>query len=107
MELTESQEQRVRVLMTVQVALLGEVHPSVRKVGVGWTDKSIRVLVFHDGEPSEDQVESASCIETEIMASFPAHEVEVSTVRLDRPGVVRDIDGISAWAYSRWEPDAD
>ncbi len=105
MELTESQELRVQVMMTLQVALLGEVHPSVRKVGVGWTDKSIRVQVFHDGEPNEDEVESASWIETEIMASFPDHDVEVSTVRFDRPGVIRNIEGITAWAYSRWESD--
>jgi len=104
-EHTEAQELRVQVLMTLQVALLGEVHPSVRKVGAGWTDRSIRVQVFHDGEPSEDEVESASCIETEIMASFLNHDVEVSTVRFDRPSIIRNIEGITAWASSRWEPD--
>jgi hypothetical protein len=104
MELSETQQFRIEVLLTLQVALLGWIRPSVRKVGVGWSDKCINVRIFHDGEPDEDDVEAASCVETEIMASFPDHEVVVSAVRFDYPKPILNIEGISNWAYSRWEP---
>lgn len=104
MELSKTQELRIRVLLTLQTALLGEVHPSARKVGVGWSDKRIGVEIFHDGEPSEDAVESASCVETELMAAFPDHEVEVSAVRFDSPKPIQIVEGISEWVFSRWEP---
>lgn len=76
----------------------------MRKVGAGWSDKRINVWMFHDGEPDDDDVESASCVETELIASFPDHEVEVSVVRFDCPKPILNIEGVSEWVYSRWEP---
>ena len=104
MELSAAQEHRVRILLVVQTALLGEIRPSVRKVGVGWSDKRISVKMFNEGEPDEDTVESASCVETELMASFPDHEVEVCAVRFDPPKPIHNVEGIREWVYSRWEP---
>jgi hypothetical protein len=104
MEITASQALRIRVLLTLQAALLGEIHASVRNIGARWTEKEIVVSILHESQPDEAAVESASCIEAELMASFPEHHVEVHTICGDAHSL-SDGEGVSQWVYSRWEPD--
>jgi hypothetical protein len=103
---TEAEKQlRIRVLLALQVALFGEVRPSLRGVAAAWDRSSIRVRMLYDGPFGEDEVESASMVETELVASFhPEHEVEVVAQRLDYPAPLNDVGDVDAWVYRRWEP---
>lgn len=79
------------VLLTVQVALLGEVSSAVRAIMVAWSPKKIHLRAVFDGEIDEDDGESMECVATEILASFPNHDVEVECVRLDAPAPLKDL----------------
>ncbi len=74
------------ICLEMQVALLGEVPPNLRMVLVSISPKRIQMDCYFDGQPSEDDMESMSCVETELLASLP-HDVEVLTnvERLDFP----------------------
>ena len=98
--------QRIQILLSLQVALLGEIHPSVRKIGLDWSDEWLRVVIFHDGEVDEEATESASCVETELSASLPEYEVAVETRRFDAPRPIQSVEGVREWVYARWEPES-
>lgn len=90
------------VLLTAQVALLGEISHAVRGITLAWDDSEIRVRAIMDGEPSEDDVESIECAGTEIIASFPEHQIAVEVVRLDEPAPLEP-QGLKAWVFRRKE----
>lgn len=68
-------EVRVRVLLTLQVALLGMVTASMRAVLVSWTDKDVLVRVVFDRELSPEDVDLVSEIESEVISHLPNHTV--------------------------------
>lgn len=68
-------ELRIRVLLTLQVALLGMVTANMRSVLVSWTDKDVRVRVVFDRAISSEDVELVSEIETEVISHLPDHTV--------------------------------
>ncbi|MBB4637985.1 hypothetical protein [Longimicrobium terrae] len=77
-------EQELRLVL--QVALLGEVGPSLRAVAYDLQADRIAVRFYHDGVISDDERESASCVGTELMAALP-HSITVSEelIRCDHP----------------------
>lgn len=93
---------RRNLLLATQVALLGEISPAIRAVTVGWDASEIRLRAIVDGEPSEDDAESMECVGTEIIASFPEHELAVEVVRVDAPDSLEP-HILKAWVYSRKE----
>jgi hypothetical protein len=95
-----SEEQRTRALLSVQRALLGAVSPAVRAVVVELQGSALTVTAYFDGEVSEDDIESFSCVEAEIMADFPEQRVEVRCDRRDAPQM---IPAAGIWAYQRRE----
>ena len=99
---SEEIELRRAVLLTTQVALLGEVSSSVRAIALEWSPNKIQLRVVFDGEIGEDDRESMECVGTEILASFPNHELNVECVRLDAPGPLNTLC-LLAWAYMRKE----
>ena len=76
---------RRRVLLTMQVALLGLVPPNLRAVTVGWSNELLEGKFYFEGVLSDTELEIVSEIETEVMASFPDHEVAFDGIRLDQP----------------------
>ena len=89
------------VFLGVQRALLGAVFPKLRVVAVDFTETSILVLCFVDGELSDEDKDSIYEIETEIMAQFPSnHQIECRVISLTFPEMVpKDMRR----AYSRRE----
>lgn len=71
----KSTELRVRVLLTMQVALLGMVTTNMRSVLVSWTDTSVNVRIVFEGAVSPADNELASEIESEVMSHLPSHAV--------------------------------
>src|SRR5688572_7154269 len=90
------------LLLTAQVALLGEVSSSIRAVTIGWSTTEIRLRAIVDGLPFDDDVDSMECVGTEIIASFPQHQIAVEVVRLDAPAPLEP-HNLKAWVYSRKE----
>lgn len=94
-------DRRHQVLVEVQQALLGEISAQVRAVIVSYGDTSIHLDFYYDGAITEEDRESASCVETELIAVFPeSHIVTSSTHRRDYP---EPIPKEMTWVFSRKE----
>lgn len=89
----QDEELRVSVLLTMQVALLGAVGPDVRKVLCRWDVSKIRIRAVFDGPIREADADVMSEVETEIMASFPSHDISLVCERLDFPQPILMHDG--------------
>lgn len=68
-------ELRTRVLLTLQVVLLGMVTASMRSVSVSWTDKDVHVRIVFDRAISPEDFELVSEIESEVISHLPEHMV--------------------------------
>ena len=90
------------VLLTAQVALLGEISPTVRGVALAWDAVEVRLRAVIDGDPSEDDVESMECAGSEIVAAFPGHRIAVEVIRVDAPAPLES-HGLKAWVFRRKE----
>lgn len=90
-----------QVALVLQLALLGEVFPALRGVGFTLEGDEVRLVFFHQGAISEEDRESASCVETEVMAGLPRSATVVSeVVRADMPKIMPDP---GRWVYRRRE----
>lgn len=61
---------RISALLSLQSALLGEVTEKMRAVMVSLGEKEIKFRVVFSGNPSSDDEERVSIIETEVIADF-------------------------------------
>lgn len=95
---------RISVLLTMQGALLGEIGSTVRGVACSWDEKTISIQTIFDGEISEEDQESMEFVVTEVMASFPEHQVDLSCIRLDSPAKIT-LDASMTLVYERKESD--
>lgn len=85
-----STEMRVRVLLSVQRALLGHIGTAVRAILCRWTENEIHVRAVFDGEIREDDAEAISEAETEVIADFPSETaVFFKLERCDHPASIR------------------
>lgn len=76
---------RQRVLLSLQVALWGEIGVNVRSVSCSWNESRIDIWVTIDGEIDADSQESFECVSTEMMSHFPDHIVVSHCGRSDFP----------------------
>lgn len=91
--------------LSIQRALLGEVSPQLRAVVFSIVGRDVDVRFYYDGLISEVDTESASCVETEMIADYEAADtVTVRCIRLDFPEPIQD-DGV--WVYQRREISTD
>lgn len=68
-------ELRTRVLLTLQVVLLGMVTSNLRSVLVSWTETDVHIRLVFEGAVSSDEIELASEIESEVISHLPNHAV--------------------------------
>ena len=94
-----STEMRVRVLLSVQRALLGHIGIAVRTIGCRWTKDEILVRTVFDGEINDDDAEAMSEAETEVIADFPSQvEVSFNLERRDYPTLIKyEIDEVEVF----------
>jgi hypothetical protein len=91
----------VKILLSAQRALLGEVSPALRGVTLGWHDQVIRMRAYFDGPISEEDLESMTCVAAQIIADFPSPwNIDEEIVRCDAP---ERMEFLQVWAYLRRE----
>jgi len=67
-----SSDMRVRVLLSVQRALLGHIGIAVRAIVCRRAKDKVHVRTVFDGEIKDDDAEAMSEAETEVLADFPS-----------------------------------
>jgi len=89
--MTIDSELRQNVLLSLQRALLGEVFPALRTVSVEISNDGVKFYCYVDGPPTEEDLESLECVETEVMADF-AEDFDVSheVLQVDVPNSAKD-----------------
>lgn len=55
-------ELRIKILLSLQVALLGEITPNIRGITCGWNNFKITVHCYFQGEINDDDKERMSCV---------------------------------------------
>ncbi len=95
-------ELRNKILLSLQVALLGEITPNIRGITCGWSSSLITIHWYFQGEISEDDRESMECVATEVLANFPEHKINIESKRLDLPELLNPYT-LSAWVYLKKE----
>lgn len=79
-------DRRSSVLLAIQAALLGEVSSKLRAVSASWTETNIHFDCYFDGDVSDEDRDSMSCVETELLAMYPeSHSVSHDIHRVDYP----------------------
>ena len=62
---------RIRVLLSIQRALLGMIYPSIRAISVGFEQlDKLKVIYYLDREPVDEDYESISELTTEIISDI-------------------------------------
>lgn len=64
---------RHTLVLSLQRALLGQVHPQLRQASIEADDKLklVRLRFEYDGDPSEAVWDSCSCAAAEVISDFP------------------------------------
>lgn len=94
---------RATLICSVNRGLWQQVGPALRAVIARHESETIRLRFFIDGEPSDDDRESASGTAAEVIADFPWLDLDDEVLRLDSPQPIPFGDG---WLtiFARREP---
>ncbi len=92
---------RVGAILSLNTALLVEVSPALRSAQIKWDQELIHLFFYYDGEVSEEDHESAERVATEVIASYPEHQLEIDILRWDYP---KPIPKVGELVYYRREP---
>lgn len=95
-------ELRREVLISIQRALWGMIHPSIRAIAVGFDGrKKLKVVYYLDREPNDDDYENISDVTGEVCSDIAFMEVEeVCKYALDS---FSKLDNLESWVYMRQE----
>lgn len=97
-----SKETRVKVLLSIQRALLGHIYPSIRAIAVGFEDrKKLIVFCYLDKEPDEEDYENLNGITGEVCADIEFTEVEERCIFTLES--FSKLDNLDSWVYIRKE----
>ena len=87
----------------MQIALLGEITPSIIAITGRFGDDWLKFKVFFDSPISQDDEDLVSIIETEVIALFPAHhKIDGTAIR---PSSRLTLPDDEIWFYARQEPE--
>ena len=89
--MTELWELQVRLLLSIQRALLGEVTPNIRAVTASIDEGTITLRWIIDGEITDDFRRDLSAVGAEIVADFESHQIAEEFLRCDAPRLIRDL----------------
>lgn len=93
---------RIRLLLSTQASLLGNVTPNMRAISCEYDGDEIAVMIIFDGPASENDQEAMEEIASELWSHFPGCEVRMLSARVDAPACFADV-GKKWWVYQRKE----
>jgi hypothetical protein len=97
---------RQMLLLSLQRALLGEVHPELRQASIE-ADSEMQIISLrfeYDGNPPADARESCSCAAAEVISDFPDQwRIDEQHCAVPMPSMLSPLAHI---AYLRAEPRA-
>jgi hypothetical protein len=97
-----STENRTKVLLAMQAALLGAVVRKMVAVVVRWDASTVRFRAIFDSPLGEEEVETTSAIESELISHFPEFEVRGLAQLRSSAGLV-ELDAGEVLVFSRAE----
>lgn len=91
----------VAARLSIQRAMLGEVSAKLRAVTFTVSRTCLDIKFYFDGVVDDDDLESVSCIETEVLADYEEeYKVSARCLRVDMPS---PIDDSGVWVFRRRE----
>ena len=84
-------ELRVRLLLSIQRALLGAVTPNIRAVTAGIDEGTITLRWIIDGEITDALEDDLSVAGTEVISDFETHQITEEFVRSDAPRPLHEL----------------
>jgi hypothetical protein len=95
-------ELRRDVLISIQRALWGMIHPSIRAIAVGFDGvEKLKVVYYLDREPNDDDYENISDVVGEVCSDIPFKKVEeICIYTLDS---FLNLENLESWVYMRQE----
>lgn len=94
-------EARVRVLLSMQRALLGAVTPTLRGVAVSWTaDRIVARFIYDEGPRDHDLMLKT---ETEVLADFDESVATDFVVEVEPAPAPLALSNGEVWVYRRHE----
>ena len=103
----EPAQMRVRLLLSIQRALLGAVPATLREVTCRWEGTEVKLRFVFDGEIDPHDYSGAQIAGTEVIADFSEPwTISEEIVRIDYPTDLREWRpaGNMVLAYQRKEP---
>ena len=100
--MNEVRDLRVRLLLSIQRALLGEITPNIRAVTARIDAQAIVLRWIIDGEISDGLRDDLSAVGTEVVAEFSSHEIAEEFVRCDASHAMNELY-LDYLAYARKE----
>ncbi len=91
---------RGQVLLSLQRALLGMVSENIRSVTCSWDSSMIKVKFIYAKEPSEEELDDAECVTSEVISDFPNHKIFTIHEQIDESQSLRGT-ALMAWAYEK------
>src|SRR5262245_2054302 len=93
---------RVRLLLSIQRALLGEITPNIRAVTAQIDPDTITLRWIIDGEIAGHLQRDLSLVNAEVIAEFPTHQMKEEFVRRDASASMEELY-LDQLAYLRRE----
>jgi hypothetical protein len=90
------------LILVMQTAFLGEIAENVRAIAFDYTDNTIMLYVYLDGNPNEEDYDVIDAVVTEIMASLPDilyQKIEIS----ENKEPIRNLKNYKGWFFVRKE----
>jgi hypothetical protein len=84
-------ELQVRLLLSIQRALLGEVTPNIRAVTAQIGSDTVTLRWIIDGVISDSLRRDLSAVGTEVIADFATHQIAEEFVRCDAPSALDEL----------------
>lgn len=102
--MTSIAQREIDIFLAFQDGCLGYIFPSLRLVRAEWTKQTVDLCFYHDGEISDDDVESINLIDTYFGANFSNKELEVCNIDIIRKDFPKSIEFFSGKClYAREE----
>ena len=101
-------EMSIRLRLSAQRALIGQVTPNIRQIYIRYRPGYIELLAVIDGEVSEDDRQRMEEVTSEIVSDFPDIDLIIANcIRIDTPArALQDRsadDEVFACVYARAE----